>query len=127
MKTVKLGNTEIRIKPQSFAAMVKAEQILKEAGLDKHLTGEDIIQALKKDSDILHKLAAVYYLNDPVSLKRWSSVWREWADKFAPLQMIPIIEAGVNATREGVSRETLNRAAVLEALIASIEAERKTS
>lgn len=127
MNIIKLGNTEIRIKPQSFAAMVKAEQILKEAGLDKHLTGEDIIQALKKDSDILHKLAAVYYLNDPVSLKRWSSVWREWADKFAPLQMIPIIEAGVNATREGVARETLNRAAVLEALIASIEAERKTS
>ena len=127
MNIVKLGNTEIRIKPQSFAAMVKAEQILKEAGLDKPLTGEDIIQALKKDSDILHKLAAVYYLNDPVSLKRWSSVWREWADKFAPLQMIPIIVAGVNATREGVARETLNRVAVLKALSASIEAERKPS
>ena len=127
MNIIKLGNTEIRIKPQSFAAIVKAKQILKEAGLDKHLTGEDIIHALKKDSDILHKLAAVYVLNDPVSLKRWSSVWREWADKFAPLQMIPIIEAGVNATREGVARETLNRVAVLKALSASIEAERKPS
>ena len=74
----------------------------------------------------MHKLAAVYVLNDPESLKRWSSVWREWADKFAPLQMIPIIEAAVSATKEGTARETLNRAAVLEAL-STAEAKKKTS
>lgn len=126
MKTIKLGNKEIRIKPLSFAAVVMVEQILKESGLKRLRTGEDIIQALKQDSDILHKLAAVYVLNDPESLKRWSSVWREWADKFAPLQMIPIIEAAVSATKEGTARESLNRAAVLEAL-STAEAKRKTS
>ena len=126
MKTIKLGNKEIRIKPLSFAAVVMVEQILKESGLKRLRTGEDVIQALKKDSDILHKLAAVYVLNDPESLKRWSSVWREWADKFAPLQMIPIIEAAVSATKEGTARESLNRSAVLEAL-STAEAKRKTS
>ena len=116
MKIIKLDNSEIRILPQSFAAIVKADQVLREAGLDKFLTGADIIEALKKDPDILHKLAAVYYLNDANSLRRWPTVWKEWADKYAPLQMLPIIEAGISTTREGLKEETLKRAEILAVL-----------
>lgn len=116
MKEVLLGNTTIEIKPLSFAAVVKVGELLREAGLDRIITGEDVIKALKQDPDILHKLAAVYYLNDAESLARWAEVWREWADRFAPLQMLPIISAGVTATSRGIAQETLSRWAVLRAL-----------
>lgn len=116
MNTVILGDSTVEIKPLSFAGVVKVAEILREAKLDKIMTGGDIIEALKRDADILHKLAAVYYLNDAESLRKWPDVWKEWADRFAPLQMLPIIAAGVSATREGVAQETLNRSAVLSAL-----------
>lgn len=116
MKEVLLGNTTIEIKPLSFAAVVKVGELLREAGLDRIITGEDVIEALKQDPDILHKLAAVYYLNEPENLRRWAEVWRDWADRFAPLQMLPIISAGVTATSKGIAQETLSRWAVLRAL-----------
>lgn len=116
MKEVLLGNTTIEIKPLSFAAVVKVGELLREAGLDRIITGEDVIEALKQDPDILHKLAAVYYLNDAESLARWAEVWRDWADRFAPLQMLPIISAGVTVTSKGIAQETLSRWAVLRAL-----------
>lgn len=113
MKSVFIEGEEFRIYPQTFAAMIKAEQLLREAGLSKgKLEGGDIISALKRDPDILHKLAAVYYLNDSKSLERWPQLWKQWADRFSPLQMLPIIEAAVTATREG----RLNLSAVLEGL-----------
>lgn len=113
MKSVFIEGEEFRIYPQTFAAMIKAEQLLRESGLSKgKLEGGDIISALKRDSDILHKLAAVYYLNDSKSLERWPQLWKQWADRFSPLQMLPIIEAAVTATREG----RLNLSAVLEGL-----------
>lgn len=102
MKSVFIEGEEFRIYPQTFAAMIKAEQLLRESGLSKgKLEGGDIISALKRDSDILHKLAAVYYLNDSKSLERWPQLWKQWADRYSPLQMLPIIEAAVSATREG--------------------------
>lgn len=113
MKSVFIEGEEFRIYPQTFAAMIKAEQLLRESGLSKgKLEGGDIISALKRDSDILHKLAAVYYLNDSKSLERWPQLWKQWADRFSPLQMLPIIEAAVTATREG----RLNLSAVVEGL-----------
>lgn len=116
MNTVILGDSTVEIKPLSFAGVVKVGKILREAGLDKIITGGDIIEALKRDPDILHKLAAVYYLNEPENLRRWAEVWRDWADRFAPLQMLPIISAGVTATSKGIAQETLSRWAVLRAL-----------
>lgn len=102
MKSVFIEGEEFRIYPQTFAAMIKAEQIQRGAGLSKgKLEGGDIISALKRDPDILHKLAAVYYLNDSKSLERWPELWKQWADRYSPLQMLPIIEAAVSATREG--------------------------
>lgn len=100
MKSVFIEGEEFRIYPQTFAAMIKAEQLLRGAGLSKDkLEGGNIISALKRDPDILHKLAAVYYLNDSKSLERWPELWKQWADRFSPLQMLPIIEAAVTATR----------------------------
>lgn len=117
MKSVFIEGEEFRIYPQTFAAMIKAEQILKGSGLSKKkLEGGDIISALKRDPDILHKLAAVYYLNDPKSLERWPELWKQWADKFSPLQMLPIIEAAVTATRE----EKINLSAVVDNLTKSL-------
>lgn len=113
MKSVFIEGEEFRIYPQTFAAMIKAEQLLRESGLSKgKLEGGDIISALKRDPDILHKLAAVYYLNDSKSLERWPHLWKQWADRFSPLQMLPIIEAAVSATREG----RLNISAVVDGL-----------
>ena len=113
MKSVFIEGEEFRIYPQTFAAMIKAEQVQKEAGLrDGKLEGGDIISALKRDPDILHKLAAVYYLNDAESLKRWPELWKQWADRYSALQMLPIIEAAVSATREG----RLNISAVVDGL-----------
>ena len=113
MKSVFIEGEEFRIYPQTFAAMIKAEQVQKEAGLrEGKLEGGDIISALKRDPDILHKLAAVYYLNDAESLKRWPELWKQWADRYSALQMLPIIEAAVSATREG----RLNISAVVDGL-----------
>lgn len=113
MKSVFIEGEEFRIYPQSFAAMIKAEQIQRGAGLrEGKLEGGDIISALKRDPDILHKLAAVYYLNDAESLKRWPELWKQWADRYSALQMLPIIEAAVSATREG----RLNISAVVDGL-----------
>lgn len=113
MKSVFIEGEEFRIYPQTFAAMIKAEQVQREAGLrEEKLEGGDIISALKRDPDILHKLAAVYYLNDAESLKRWPELWKQWADRYSALQMLPIIEAAVSATREG----RLNISAVVDGL-----------
>lgn len=113
MKSVFIEGEEFRIYPQTFAAMIKAEQVQREAGLrEGKLEGGDIISALKRDPDILHKLAAVYYLNDAESLKRWPELWKQWADRYSALQMLPIIEAAVSATREG----RLNISAVVDGL-----------
>lgn len=113
MKSVFIEGEEFRIYPQTFAAMIKAEQVQREAGLrEGKLEGGDIISALKRDPDILHKLAAVYYLNDAESLKRWPELWKQWADRYSALQMLPIIEAAVSATREG----RLNMSAVVDGL-----------
>ena len=113
MKSVFIEGEEFRIYPQTFAAMIKAEQVQKEAGLrEGKLEGGDIISALRRDPDILHKLAAVYYLNDAESLKRWPELWKQWADRYSALQMLPIIEAAVSATREG----RLNISAVVDGL-----------
>lgn len=113
MKSVFIEGEEFRIYPQTFAAMIKAEQVQREAGLPEgKLEGGDIISALKRDPDILHKLAAVYYLNDSKSLERWPELWKQWADRYSPLQMLPIIEAAVSMTREGV----LNKVSILNAL-----------
>lgn len=113
MKSVFIEGEEFRIYPQTFAAMIKAEQVQREAGLrDGKLEGGDIISALKRDPDILHKLAAVYYLNDAESLKRWPELWKQWADRYSALQMLPIIEAAVSATKEG----RLNISAVVDGL-----------
>lgn len=113
MKSVFIEGEEFRIYPQTFAAMIKAEQVQREAGLrDGKIEGGDIISALKRDPDILHKLAAVYYLNDAESLKRWPELWKQWADRYSALQMLPIIEAAVSATREG----RLNISAVVDGL-----------
>lgn len=113
MKSVFIEGEEFRIYPQTFAAMIKAEQIQREAGLpDGKLTSGDIISALRRDPDILHKLAAVYYLNEPKSLEKWPELWKQWADRYSPLQMLPIIEAAVSMTREGV----LNKVSILNAL-----------
>lgn len=122
MKSVFIEGEEFRIYPQTFAAMIKAEQVQKEAGLrEGKLEGGDIISALKRDPDILHKLAAVYYLNDAESLKRWPELWKQWADRYSALQMLPIIEAAVSMTREGAKIETLNKAATIEALTKRIQ------
>lgn len=111
MKSVFIEGEEFRIYPQTFAAMIKAEQLQREAGLTEgKLEGGDIISALKRDPDILHKLAAVYYLNDSKSLERWPELWKQWADRYSALQMLPIIEAAVSATREG----RLNISAVVD-------------
>lgn len=113
MKSVFIEGEEFRIYPQTFAAMIKAEQVQREAGLrEGKLEGGDIISALKRDPDILHKLAAVFYLNDSESLKRWPELWKQWADRYSALQMLPIIEAAVSATREG----RLNISAVVDGL-----------
>ena len=113
MKSIFIEGEEFRIYPQTFAAMIKAEQVQREAGLrEGKLEGGDIISALKRDPDILHKLAAVYYLNDAESLKRWPELWKQWADRYSALQMLPIIEAAVSATREG----RLNISAVVDGL-----------
>lgn len=113
MKSVYIEGEEFRIYPQTFAAMIKAEQVRREAGLrEGKLEGGDIISALKRDPDILHKLAAIYYLNDAESLKRWPELWKQWADRYSALQMLPIIEAAVSATREG----RLNISAVVDGL-----------
>jgi hypothetical protein len=123
MTIIKLENEEIRIWPQSFAAMIKAEQLLRGVGLTKEkLEGGDIISALKRDPDILHKLAAVHYLNDSKSLERWPELWKQWADKFSPLQMLPIIEAAVTATREG----RINLSAVVDGLTKSLSNENRS-
>lgn len=113
MKSVFIEGEEFRIYPQTFAAMIKAEQVQREAGLrEGKLESGDIISALKRDPDILHKLATVYYLNDAESLKRWPDLWKQWADRYSALQMLPIIEAAVSATREG----RLNISAVVDVL-----------
>ena len=113
MKSIFIEGEEFRIYPQTFAAMINAEQVQREAGLrEGKLEGGDIISALKRDPDILHKLAAVYYLNDAESLKRWPELWKQWADRYSALQMLPIIEAAVSATREG----RLNISAVVDGL-----------
>lgn len=122
MKSVFIEGEEFRIYPQTFAAIIKAEQVQREAGLPEgKLESGDIILALRRDPDILHKLAAVYFLNDAERLKNWGELWREWADKYSALQMLPIIEAAVSMTREGAKIETLNKAATIEALTKRIQ------